>query len=213
MPIRILAQTEQTWVTEPGSNDQIYNTPTATGETLDYRQGKVNVILNNTHILPFLGTCGLVSCVNVLRLAGRMETTEEEVLKYALYNRLCKCTMNPYMNGGTSASSRQNILQGFGLESEVLEATTEDIAKYVSEGRGVIISVDAGILWEDSDREGEFHAITVTSVKKDPDGNILGFYICDSGSGSDDFARYCDADFLRRSLSGYPMNVTSAIIR
>lgn len=213
MPVRILTKTEQTWVTEPGSEDQIYNTPTTTGETLDYRQGKVNVLLNRTHILPFLGTCGLVSCVNVLRLAGRMETTEEEVLKYALYNRLCKCTMNPYMNGGTSASSRQNILQGFGLESEILEATPEDIAKYVSEGKGVIISVDAGILWEAPEREGEYHAITVTSVKKDADGNLLGFYICDSGSGSDDFARYCDTDFLRRSLSGSPMNVTSAIIR
>lgn len=211
MPVRNLTHTRQEWVTETDPQTQaqtrIYNTPVATGQTLDFQQGKT--------VLPveFRGTCGLVSCVNILRLAGRTETTEEEVVSFALHYRLCAASLDPDSNGGTNFVQRRSILQCFGLESELKMPSIEGIAQYVSEGRGVIVSVDAGMLWQNPRFLNGLHAIVVTSVKTDPEGKPLGFYICDSGSGNDDSARYCDAEFLGAALSGQPMNVTTAIIR
>lgn len=211
MPVRMLAKTQQEWVTETDDQAQIlsrtYNTPVETGKTLDSEQGKT--------VLPveFLGTCGLVSCVNILRLAGRTETTEEEVVSFALQFSLCHASLEPESNGGTNFVQRQSILQCFGLESDLVPPSIEAIAKYVSEGRGVIISVDAGMLWQNPRFLNGLHAIVVTSVKLDAEGRLMGFYICDSGSGNDDSARYCDAEFLANALSRQYMNVTRAIIR
>jgi hypothetical protein len=211
MPVRMLEHTRQEWVTETDAQTQVlsrtYNTPLETGKSLDAQQGKF------AFPLQFLGTCGLVSCVNILRLAGREETTEEEIVSFALQFNLCSASLDPDSNGGTNFIQRQSILKCFGLDSELLYPSIAEIAQCVSEGRGVIISVDAGILWQDPRFLNGLHAIVVTSVKIDPEGKILGFYICDSGSSKDDSARYCDAELLAAALSGMPMNVTSAIIR
>ena len=67
-----LSATNQTWVTGTDGS-MVFNTPVETGGKLDSNQGKVN---------GFLGTCGLVSCVNILRLAG-YPATESEVVSYA----------------------------------------------------------------------------------------------------------------------------------
>ena len=132
-----LSSTNQTWaIGSDGS--MVFNTPVETGGKLDSNQGKVN---------GFLGTCGLVSCVNVLRLAG-YPATESEVVGYASttsagFGRGKLCTTNsfPEDNGGTSAKTRQQILQHFGINSELREASVDNIADAVSDGRGVIISV------------------------------------------------------------------------
>ena len=202
-----LSSTKQTWVT--GSDgSKVFNTPIKTGEKLDSRQGKVS---------GFLGTCGLVSCVNILRLAG-YPATESEIVDYASttsagLGRGMLCTTNsfPEDNGGTTAKQRQQILQHFGIKSEIKEATIDSIANAVSEGRGVIISVYAGMLYNGWSSYRDLHAITVTSVKKDRYGNVLGVYVCDSGTGGIDNSKFYTTFQIENALSGRPMNVTSII--
>lgn len=202
-----LNTTNQIWTTS-ADGSMVFNTPVETGGKLDSCQGKVN---------GFLGTCGLVSCVNILRLAG-YPATESEVVGYASttsagFGRGKLCTTNsfPEENGGTSAKTRQQILQHFGIKSDLREASVDNIAGAVSDGRGVIISVYAGMLYNGWSDHRDLHAITVTSVKKDRYGNVLGFYVCDSGTGGVDNSRFYTTFQVENALSGRPMNVTSII--
>ncbi len=202
-----LSMTQQIWVaTQDGG--LVYDSPIETGSQLDSNQGKVE---------GFLGTCGLVSCVNVLRLAG-YPATEKEVVEYAsktpkgfMQGTLCTICSAPEENGGTSAKSRQQILEHFGLKSELREASVENIADAVSEGRGVILSVFAGMLYYGRSDFHDSHAITITSVKKDKYGNVLGFYVCDSGTGGVDGAHFYTAYQIENALTGRQMNVTGII--
>ena len=178
----------------------------------------------------FQGTCGLCSCANILRLAG-VNATEAEMISYAsntkssnsLFGNLCQTGYSdPRMNGGTSPKDRQEILSHFGIDSGIFQLTHNDdgsisddsitqIADRVSEGRGVVLSVHADILWHDAPvGVDDYHAITVTSVKKDQNGNALGFYVCDSAMGG---TSYYPAAKIQRALTGAPMNVTYSIIR
>ena len=178
----------------------------------------------------FQGTCGLCSCANILRLAG-VNATEAQMITYAsttdnpiaFPQKLCTTEyFDPGMNGGTNPKSRQQILQHFGIDSGILPLVREKngdisasnistISDYISAGRGVILSVHADILCHDAPVGiDDYHAVTVTSVKKDNSGNVLGFYICDSANGG---TSYYPSDKVRRSLTGAPMNVTHSIIR
>lgn len=252
MPIRNLGVTEQSWETYfddlQNQTFRIYNTPLTTGQTLDCNQGKGQVAINLSETydvsgynidpnfkmdFAFHGTCGIVSCVNLLRLAGRSETTEQEVLEYAWNHELCyghnieiknnRIFYIPGYFGGTTPYMRKFILSHFGLPSNTVVVNPDadlaiaDIAGFVSEGRGVILSVHASVLWgevEEADPHAkDHHAITVTSVQMDSDNQITGFYICDSGTHKDDYARFCSADLIKRSLTGTHMNVTDIIIR
>lgn len=198
---RQLASTKQSWVTN-GDGNMTFNSPVETGATLDSTQGKVE---------GFDGTCGLVSCVNVLRMAG-INVTEHEIVDFASNNGLCRCNSSrEEENGGTAVRDRQAILYGFGVNSELRTASVDNIASAVSEGRGVIASFDAGKLWDDPDYYGGFHAVTITSVTKDRNGKILGFHVCDSGTGGKDSAAYYSADRISTALSGRLLNVTSVI--
>lgn len=197
------AQTRETWKqTEDGT---IYDSPVEKRSQLNLNQGKVP---------RFKGTCGLCSCENVLRLAG-VEVTEADVVKYASENKLCVYRRFGMAgtNGGTSAGDRQEILRHFGLESTQMPSSIENIALAVSEGRGVIVSVHASRLWYSVPFVGDFHAVTVTSVKKDAVGNILGFYIADSGIHGKDGDGYYSREKFEKALTKRPLNVTSQIIR
>lgn len=202
--LRSLPQTQQEWYPDSDGIYQIYNTPVETGKLLVAEQGE-----NPRHS----GTCGIVSCVNILRLAGRTEITEQEVLSYAINNRLCQTNSTPKFSGGTNRGHRKRIMKGFGLDTDYLNPTIDNIAECVSSGKGVIIVVYADRLWKDPKHPNYVHAVIVTSVVKDFAGNITGFYICDSGHGNNDCAHFYTVEELQQALIPQPMNVTKSIIR
>ena len=200
----------------------VYDSPIETDYYLYKDQGSANP--------KFLGTCGLCSCANILRLSG-VNASESEMITYAsttnnpntLFQKLCTTRYDdPGMNGGTNPKSRQLILQNFGIDSGVFPLSREKdgslsdsnlttISDSVSAGKGVILSVHADILHDDAPVGiDDYHAVTVTSVKKDPTGNILGFYICDPDQIG---TTYHTADRIKRALTGAPMNITHSIIR
>lgn len=217
---RSLSRTAENW-TKGSGNTLTYNTPIETGKKLDIRQGKVE---------NFEGTCGLVSCVNVLRMAG-VPISEADVVKYAsttyeenanafvaspTRKTLCVTNSVSSSNGGTSTSSRKKILEHFGIPSRTAPQSIETIAEAVSSGHGVIASVHAETLYfKRRPIHPDLHAITITSVQKDNTGKILGFYVCDSnayalgGTG----ATYYTAEELEEALSERECNITTTIIR
>ena len=189
-----------------GEKRSCFNDPWTTGTQLNSRQG--------TAIDSFRGTCGLASCENVARLAGK-DISEADVITVATSNHLCAIYGgNPGATGGTTPEMRQQVLGCLGIDSYLDPDTSVDhIAECVESGRGVIASVDVARFW-DNRKTGGGHAITVTSVERDTGGNVTAFYVCDSGSAAPDYARRVDASRFSRSLiRGRELNVTSGAIR
>ena len=61
----------------------------------------------------------------------------------------------------------------------------DDLASYIDDNKGVIVELNAGVVWDDPsayDGGKANHAVTLTGVARDESGNIAGFFICDSGS-------------------------------
>ena len=200
----------------------VYDSPIETDQYLYKNQGSADP--------AFQGTCGLCSCANILRLSG-VNASEAEMIAYASQTKdpnsfngmLCATGYSdPGLNGGTSPKSRQQILDHFGIDSgifpishdsdgSIADSNLSQIADHVSAGRGVILSVHADVLWNDAAFGiDDYHAVTVTSVKKNSAGDVLGFYICDSANGG---TTYYSAEKVKRALTGSPMNVTYPIIR
>ena len=202
-----LFKTQQDWYLDQDGN-QVYDSPNETGALLDYKQGKVK---------GFTGTCGLVACVNVLRLAGII-ISEADLVTFASSTRsnksgnyLCsKGSSFAKANGATGSEERNEILKHYGIEAVSLPCDVDSIAKYVEEGRGVIISVHCNQLYYGYSDGGDLHAVCVTSVKKDMTGRIIGFYVCDSNG---DPAQFYYTVEIERALSGRKMNVTTTILR
>lgn len=202
--IQGLLTTGQSWNSQ--GDCLVFNSPEETGKTLDSNQGKLET---------FLGTCGCVSCVNVLRLA-KIDVSEEELVTYAATHcdlngdSLCTYGNADYTaNGGTTPMDRKNILEAYGVKSELVLPSIENIISAVSQGKGVIASVHADYLYSGRIRTDDRHAIVITSVKY-KNGEPFSIITCDSNN------KPCEEysiSVFQNALTGNFLNVTSKIIR
>lgn len=142
----------------------------------------------------FRGTCGLCSCEGILRQFG-LEVTETDVVAHAIEQGLCSLEGGREMRGGTTVEDQVRILSDFGIPAHYeTGGTLDDLAAALEQGRGVIIGLDAGVLWDDATfYEGRAnHAVTPIGVARHPGtGEIQGFYVNDTGSGQS--GRFVDA--------------------
>lgn len=199
---------------------EVYDSPLEVDKYLYAKQG--NAYTN------FKGTCGLCSCANILRLAG-VDYGEKEMIDYAantkgdfLGTRLCTVNpFNPSASGGTTPKQRQQILDYFGVSSGIWDVKTNadgttsidtinDIAQWISEGRGVMVDVDAGLFYNNPKCRNLGHAVTITSVEKNKYGDVTAFYILDSNQGTVKYNSWEIQEMLRNFVG---INVTSQIIR
>ncbi len=109
---------------------------------------------------------------------------------------------DPRNCGGATPFALADILTRHGIAADtLLNGSLEDLAGNIEQGRGVIIGVNAGVLWNDanSDSGGPAnHAITVTGVARDPmSGEIQGYFINDSGTGK--AGQFVDAAVMREA--------------
>jgi hypothetical protein len=146
----------------------------------------------------FRNTCGLVACEDLLRQFG-VDVTEGDIVRFAVANGLCQVSADAGESGGSSPYTQALILKEHGVPAhvEVLDGF-ERLADCVEHGHGVIVSVNAGVLWDDPQafESGQSnHAVVVTGVARDPlTGEIQGFFINDSGRGlAEDSGRFVDA--------------------
>lgn len=199
---------------------EVYDSPLEVDKYLYSKQGSAYE--------SFKGTCGLCSCANILRLSG-VNIGEREIIDYAaniqgdrFASKLCTVDpFNPAASGGTTPKQRQQILDYFGISSSIWNVkidfdgrtsldTINDMANWISEGRGVIIDVDAGMFYNSPRNYGKGHAVTITSVEKNKYGDITAFYILDSNQGTVKCSTWEIREMLRSFVG---INVTSQIIR
>lgn len=148
----------------------------------------------------YTGTCGLCSVECVLKEFG-VHANEDDVVRYAVDCGLCDVSEpRSEMDGGTTFEAIEKILDGCRIPShcEIAESL-EDVAADIEAGHGVIIGVNSGVLWNNANfyESGQpNHFVTITGVARDTaDGNIIGFYINDSGNGK--AADFIDADTMQ----------------
>ncbi|MCD8040485.1 MAG: hypothetical protein LUF82_03100, partial [Clostridia bacterium] len=129
--------------------------------------------------------CGVASVTQILILSGKT-VTENDVVRVAVGNNLC-CLGDSRMfnNGGTSAIQRKELLKLYEIESDIKQLDIIQLQYYIEHGYGVIVSVDAGILWKKKSEEGKGHAIMLYgTAHRSNDGTLFAFIACDTGSGN-----------------------------
>lgn len=135
--------------------------------------------------LGFQGTCGIVSCQDILRQFG-VEVSEDDLVRHAASRGLCNLEGGAGDCGGTTVFDQAQLLHDWGVSATVeTNGTLESLAEAVESGRGTIAEVNAGVLWDRADAYGDGgpnHAIVVTGVARDAStGEVVGVYINDSG--------------------------------
>ncbi|MFO0587856.1 MAG: PAAR domain-containing protein [Polyangiaceae bacterium] len=111
-------------------------------------------------------------------------------------------------SGGTGPDGRNNILNSHGVPAHTETQNMGNIQQAVAEGRGVITSHDAGILWGDPAYNGGGHAIVTTGLEYDENGNLKNVIMNDTGLGQ--CRRVIPASQFQNSLRpGRDINVTN----
>lgn len=127
------------------------------------------------------GNCGVESARQIVNQATGGNVAEDQLLNLALNNGWAGQDPDPLQRGGTGPADREAILSSQGVQSVRQPQNLQNIERAVAEGRGVITSHDAGLLWNTSDSGG--HAVLVTGVEYDANGNPVNVIINDTGAG------------------------------
>lgn len=149
--------------------------------------------------------CGVESSRQIANAGKDVPISEDDLLDLAMKNGDAEKASTRKLSGGTGPSDRKDILKGQGVSSSLKPQTLKGMDEAVSEGRGVIASVDVAKLWGPPNKGG--HAVVVTGVVKDADGKIAEVIINDTGTG--ECGKHYPADKFEKALRpGRDMNVT-----
>lgn len=151
--------------------------------------------------------CGVESSRQIINSAKGKKMGEETLLDRALKSGDARKKETRAASGGTNPGDRKNILKDQGVSSTLEPQTLRGMEKAVSEGKGVIASVDATKLYGLTDNKVRGHAVVVTGVVKDSDGNITEVIINDTGKGHCG-KHYPVGQFKKSLRKGRDMNVT-----
>lgn len=189
----------------------VYGYPKA--NELDYMQGDA--------VAGYKGTCALTSIANLMTQAN-MPTSEAQVVNLAIQNNwvVSSPTATDYQRGGSNYVQQRAILTSYGIANTLLAGyNPEAIANLVQSGRGVIIGLNAGKLWNDpnyNDAGTVNHVVTITgAVRNASTGALMGFYIADSGRQQvSDMTRYlslADLQVAANVADAYAIYTTEAL--
>jgi YD repeat-containing protein len=130
--------------------------------------------------------CGVESSRQLINRANGTAISENTLLQQSINSGLANGTpgVAPVLaNGGTNPLGRQAILAANGVGSSVMPTTAANLGAAMSQGQGVIVSLDAAPLWGGATPAGSLHAVTVTGVEYDANGNPTAVFINDTGTG------------------------------
>ena len=155
--------------------------------------------------------CGVESARQIIAQSTGQFVDEETLLDRAMSAGQASTGPTRASSGGTSASSRQEILQDNGVDSSVQDATPENLSLALAKGNGVIVNADAGKLWNDPSAAGGGHAVTVVGMEYDDKGKPSSVIINDTGTGTS--AHKVPAKQFFDAVNGHPsgspkLNVT-----
>jgi len=130
------------------------------------------------------GNCVLESVRQIIRRAMANEVTEDELKRHAEVNdRVSKGATN----GGSDGDNGQKLLGDFGVPAERMPAAgpadLDAVKQAISERRGVVAFVDPHEISPGKYPTPACHAVVVTGVELDEDGNVTAVFINDTGAG------------------------------
>lgn len=183
----------------PPSGSEIIGNPYRIATYLDDYQG------DNKY--KWGGDCGMVSIANMLVYLG-FNVSEDDITWVAknAFNMNYE-GYKPEHRGSTDPDVQKTIIEAIRFESGTSfsaeikspknEGSYEDIARYLEEGKAVKMGLSSAELWGEKRKVEIDHAIVITGVVRDKESKqIVGFYICDSGSRRSDSCRYVSADTM-----------------
>jgi uncharacterized Zn-binding protein involved in type VI secretion len=132
------------------------------------------------------GNCMPESLRQLIRRATGKMVTEDEVLGYGLAKGLSDDNPGkPNRHGATSPQDAILLLQHFGVAAENVPAsgspTLNDIKRTIADRKGVVTTLHTKDYWPGS--RHDYHAVVVTGVELDSDGNVIAVFINDTGVG------------------------------
>jgi Ca2+-binding RTX toxin-like protein len=182
-----------------GKDVLIYGNPKGFRD-LDYLQGDA--------VAGYKGTSGEVCIANLANIAG-IKLSEKDVVNKAIEEKLCDTTSrSPAQRGRISPENQLVLLKELGLASTLTQGFDVDaVARQIIDGKGVMVSVNSSILWNNTIRSNvgaTDHMTTITGVGYGAQsGQVTGFFIADSGRGlPTDSYRYISVDHLREATQG-----------
>lgn len=150
--------------------------------------------------------CGVESSRQIINAATGRNVSEDALLNESMRHGDADEERKRFDSGGTHPDSRRNILARNGVPSSLQDGTMDNISQAVAERRGVITSHEVSVLWGPGQSGG--HAIVVTGVEYDANGNLLNVIMNDTGLGQ--CGRKIPAAQFQNSLRpGRPANVTN----
>jgi uncharacterized Zn-binding protein involved in type VI secretion len=135
----------------------------------------------------------IINTVNTAASPPLPTVTQEGLLTQAFANNWAtQVPGNMYQSGATVPNQQVSILQGNGVPASQVAPTPENLQQAVAEHRGAVVSVWAAKLWPPvtvlangmlpgTNTGG--HAVLVTGVQYDANGNPLNYIINDTGRG------------------------------
>ncbi|MCL2725988.1 MAG: PAAR domain-containing protein [Polyangiaceae bacterium] len=165
--------------------------------------------------------CGIESSRQVINQAKNSNLTEDGLLQDALNNGWASRGAPPntglgdppvpfgtpprFQDGGSTVTQRQNLLNNYQVSSSVKTNNLDNIGQALSGGKGVIADTDAHFLWDgvpniNPPAAGSFHAVTVTGVEYDDNGNVTNVIVNDTGIG--ECSRKVPVDTWNKAVQG-----------
>lgn len=128
--------------------------------------------------------CGVEASRIIINQAKGERHTEDEVLDGAIARDRVAKRETRKQTGGIKTEQQERLLRDYGVESDQKPQDTDALAQDVAEGRGIMTGHDAGILWNDPSRMRSPHAVIMTGISYDADGNIESVTVLDTGTGN-----------------------------
>ncbi len=142
------------------------------------------------------GNCGVESIRQIINLARATPITEDALLQEAFAHSEATSDPDPKHDGGSTAEQNVRTLARHGIPARAQEMDFPQIVHAVAEGRGVITTHEASILWGTNQRGS--HAVLVAGMDFSDDGRMVAVLVNDTGAG--ECAVRLPPDVFERSL-------------
>jgi hypothetical protein len=155
--------------------------------------------------------CDIESARQIINQVTGKNLTEDGLLQQALDSNLAT-RANPNVpvgtppvvgDGGTNYTGIRALLGNYQVSSTVEANTLNNISTALASGKGVIATVDSDVLWgiDNASKNAVGHAVVVTGIEYDNNGNVTNVIINDSGGG--DCSRRVPVDTWNKAVRAY----------
>jgi len=141
-----------------------------------------NQLLPNTPGQSY-NNCGVESSRQIINQVTGANISQEALLQQVTGPI---APANMYASGGTNPASRAALLTSNGVPAQLEARTMQNFEQAAASGRASIAVVDSSTLWSNGVTPPSVgdHAVLVTGVKYDDNGNVTHVIINDTGAGT-----------------------------